>query len=149
MTTTMIGRCAAQTFDGIEPRQCTRPASGDRDGLAVCRQHAKLDRVTAWNPSRRLAPVAPLTEAEIVERFSETMRAAMHITAYGMARLDDQAARYPRAILRQNDRDEPIRADFDTYVRGIARTAALALADLGTLTDDEIVMTLRTAAAAA
>ena len=149
MTTTMIGRCAAQTFDGIEPRQCTRPASADRDGLAVCRQHAKLDHVTAWNPRRRLAPVTPLTGAEIVERFSETMRAAMHITAYGMARQDERAARYPREMLRQYDRDQPIRADFDTYIRELARTAALALADLGTLTDDEIVMTLRTATAAA
>jgi hypothetical protein len=34
------GRCRAETFDGIEPGRCTRPASFLRDGLAVCRQHA-------------------------------------------------------------------------------------------------------------
>jgi hypothetical protein len=35
-------RCQAETFDGIEARRCTRPASQDRGGHRVCRQHAKL-----------------------------------------------------------------------------------------------------------
>lgn len=34
--------CRAETFDGTHHRQCTRPASFTRDGLEVCRQHARL-----------------------------------------------------------------------------------------------------------
>jgi hypothetical protein len=41
------GKCRAETFDGIEPKRCTRPASFLRDGLAVCIQHGHLDRVRA------------------------------------------------------------------------------------------------------
>jgi hypothetical protein len=35
-------RCQAETYDGIEARRCTRPASEDRDGHRACKQHAKL-----------------------------------------------------------------------------------------------------------
>jgi hypothetical protein len=41
------GKCRAETFDGIEPKRCTRPASLLRDGLAVCIQHGHLDRIRA------------------------------------------------------------------------------------------------------
>jgi hypothetical protein len=37
--------CRAETFDGIERRRCTRPASFSRDGIEVCRQHARLPRI--------------------------------------------------------------------------------------------------------
>jgi hypothetical protein len=40
--------CEAETFDGRVRRQCTRPASQDRDGLRVCKQHARLDRVRRY-----------------------------------------------------------------------------------------------------
>lgn len=39
--------CRAETFDGAYRRQCTRPASFLRDGLEVCRQHARLERIRA------------------------------------------------------------------------------------------------------
>jgi hypothetical protein len=39
--------CHAETFDGTYRRQCTRPASFTRDGLPVCRQHARLARIRA------------------------------------------------------------------------------------------------------
>jgi hypothetical protein len=41
------GRCRAETFDGIDPKRCSRPASLLRDGLAVCIQHGHLDRIRA------------------------------------------------------------------------------------------------------
>jgi hypothetical protein len=34
--------CAAETYDGVTHRRCTRPASFTRDGLLLCWQHAKL-----------------------------------------------------------------------------------------------------------
>jgi hypothetical protein len=45
------GYCRAETFDGIEPKRCTRPASLLRDGLAVCIQHGYLDHVRAAQTS--------------------------------------------------------------------------------------------------
>ena len=47
-------RCGAETFDGIELRRCTRPASQIRDGLLVCRQHERLDFVSWAGRGRRL-----------------------------------------------------------------------------------------------
>lgn len=35
-------RCGAGTFDGLDRKQCRRPASFRREGLPVCRQHARL-----------------------------------------------------------------------------------------------------------
>jgi hypothetical protein len=42
------GACRAETFDGIEPKRCTRPASFLRDGLAVCIQHGHLDHIRPY-----------------------------------------------------------------------------------------------------
>jgi hypothetical protein len=52
-------RCGAETFDGIEARRCTRPASQVRDGLLVCRQHERLDFVSWAGRGRRLARSLP------------------------------------------------------------------------------------------
>lgn len=41
------GSCRAETFDGIDRKRCTRPASFLRDGLAVCRQHGHLEHIRA------------------------------------------------------------------------------------------------------
>ena len=38
--------CEAYTFDGIESKRCTRPASVDRDGHRACAQHGRLSRVS-------------------------------------------------------------------------------------------------------
>lgn len=40
--------CHAETFDGTYRRQCTRPATFLRDGVEVCRQHARLARINQW-----------------------------------------------------------------------------------------------------
>jgi hypothetical protein len=48
------------------------------------------------------------------------------------------------AILSQADRDRPVTIDFDAFLREIATSAALALADLGQ-TNDEIETNLRAA----
>jgi hypothetical protein len=41
-------RCGAQAFDGLTRRRCKRPASYRRDGLAICKQHARLPIVVAF-----------------------------------------------------------------------------------------------------
>jgi hypothetical protein len=148
---TTTDRCGADTFDGSEHRRCSRPASALRDELPVCRQHARLARVSAWSAYRRdgIQVARPATEAEIVGRFTETYRAALYGSAIEMTRGDRRGDEYLRPLLRQYHRDEPVRADFDTYVREIGRTAALALADLGTLSDEAIMAKLRNAVAAA
>lgn len=52
-------RCGARTFDGVDYRRCTRPASSARDGMAVCKQHARLARVT-WAGAQAEAVVSPV-----------------------------------------------------------------------------------------
>jgi hypothetical protein len=146
---TATARCGAETFDGIERRQCTRPASADRSGLPVCRQHARLERVTAWNGLGGTPDPTTTqpTEAAIIERFTELSRAALYITAWEMLRGDRRAKNYTHHILRQYDRDEPALTAFNTYIGEITRSATSALLDLGTLSDSEILARLRAAAA--
>ncbi len=43
--------CQAETFDGSHRRQCTRPASFTRDGLLVCKQHVRLERLRLATPA--------------------------------------------------------------------------------------------------
>lgn len=139
------GVCEAETFDGVDRRRCSRPARWLRDDFAVCHQHGRLEHVREWRPAvEPLTPEGELpTEADILDRFSEQYRLAMYGSALAMAGADYRiAASAP--ILRQSDRDQPVRDDFGAVVTRLARSAAFALADLG-LTDEEIMGRMRTA----
>ena len=128
-------RCKAGTFDGTERRQCTRPASAERDGIPVCRQHAKVPILhPAGKPTR--VDEAPRTPDTILEEFTIGIRFALYTTAGKVGR-----------TARQDDADYLV-GGYREAVGELATRTAFELQDAG-LDDETIVDRLHAVVAAA
>jgi hypothetical protein len=130
-------RCKAQAFDGTEPRQCTRPASAERDGIPVCRQHARV----AMQPYTGLVSSVPFdAAARTVGTILDEFETAYRFVVYDTAR---------RAVLvaKQAQQDE-ILIEYRRNARTLAIGAGLALLDAG-LDDETILAELHTVMVAA
>lgn len=79
--TTTTAQCMAETFDGIDYRRCSRPASSEREGMPVCRQHATLTHIRTVGRSL-IAPVdsaaEPRSVDDIVWGFTHEYRFALY-----------------------------------------------------------------------
>lgn len=147
---TQTDRCGAEVFDGTEPRQCSRPASSERDGIRVCKQHAKLARLHAWGTPHWPSPppVPPRTADDVLADFREARGFALYTTAGKIDALWRQPTSAIRGRVRTQRDEDALVAEYRTALRDVAIRTALELADLG-LADDEIVGRLRTALQAA
>jgi hypothetical protein len=127
-------RCKAGTFDGTERRQCTRPASAERDGIPVCRQHAKVPILRdRWAPR---VDEAPRSADTILADFGTGLRFALYSTAGKVGRTE-----------RQDDADY-LTGGYREAVGELATRTAFELQDAG-LDDETIVDRLRAVVVAA
>lgn len=76
-------QCGALTFDGLDRRRCKRPASYRRDGLTICKQHARLPLVMTFVETSGPASRPPRTAAD--------GREGRQVSRYHSAKSNDHA----------------------------------------------------------